>query len=153
MGVKKPIPIIHTPRMTAAYAKFLVPTPKPKRRDLEGPVQAAIVQFLDLALDPSETFWSATLNGVKVTPKVRARLRSQGLRPGLFDIIIVPLANHPRIGTTFHAEVKSHDGLLTKEQKAIMAVLQPMGFAALVRSADDMQDALLSWGFSLRARL
>lgn len=153
MGVKKPIPIIHTPRMTAAYAKFLVPTPKPKRRDLEGPVQAAIVQFLDLALDPSETFWSATLNGVKVTPKVRARLRSQGLRPGLFDIIIVPLANHLRIGVAHHLEVKADEGRATKEQKAILAVLQPLGLGALVRSADDVQAYLLSQQFHLKARL
>lgn len=139
--------------MVAAERAKLGGLAKPKRRDLEGPVQAAIVQFLDLALDPAETFWSATLNGVKVTPKIMKRLRSQGLRPGVLDLVFIPLANHPRIGVAHWCEVKSDEGRATKEQKAILAVLQPLGLGAIVRSADDVQAYLLSQQFSLKARL
>lgn len=136
------------------YAELLrrqMDASKPKRRDLEGPVQAAIVRYLDLALDPAETFWSATLNGVKVTPKIRARLKSQGLRPGLFDIVIIPLANHPRIGVAHHVECKADKGRLTDEQKTLLAVLAPLGLGALVRSVDDVHAYLTAQSFKLRA--
>ena len=147
----KPKPYAHA-FLLSEQARLAALT-KPKRRDLEGPVQAAIVQYLDLAIDPAETFWSATLNGVKVTPKVRAKLRSQGLRPGLFDIIIVPLANHPRIGVAHHVECKSELGRLTAEQKAILAVLAPLGLGALVRSVDDVHAYLTAQQFNLRAHV
>lgn len=126
---------------------------KTKRRDLEGPIQSAIVEFLDMALDPSETFWSATLNGVRVAPKIRAKLGSQGLRPGVLDIVIIPLRNHPRVGVAHWCEVKSEEGRASTEQKVVMAVLQPAGLAALVRSVNDVQAYLLSQSFKLRARL
>lgn len=145
------------PRLTpweaqaAEYAKLMRGASKPKRRDFEGPVQAAIVQYLDLALDPAEAFWSATLNGVKVTPKIRAKLKSQGLRPGLFDIVVIPLANHPRIGVAHHIECKSDKGRLTSEQKIILAILEPRGLGALVRSVDDVHAYLTAQSFNLRA--
>jgi hypothetical protein len=151
MGVKR----LTYPQMVAAErAKLTLPQKQGvKRRDLEGPVQAAIVQFLDLALDPAETFWSATLNGVKVTPRIMSRLRAQGLRKGVLDIVLIPLRNHPRIGVAHWCEVKADEGRLTTEQKALMAVLQPLGLGALVRSADDVQAYLLSQQFNLKARL
>lgn len=136
------------------YAELLrrqIAASKPKRRDIEGPVQAAIVQYLELALDPAETFWSATLNGVRVPVSIRKKLKAQGLRPGLFDILVIPLANHPRIGVTFHMEVKSDEGSLSKEQRALMAVLAPLGLAALVRSVDDVHAYLTAQQFQLKA--
>lgn len=136
------------------YAELLrrqMAASKPKRRDLEGPVQAAIVQYLGLALDPAETFWSATLNGVKVTPRIMSRLRAQGLRKGVLDIVLIPLANHPRVGVAHWCEVKSDEGRSTKEQKAILAVIQPLGLGALVRSVDDVHAYLIAQKFNLKA--
>lgn len=135
------------------YAELLrrqMAASKPKRRDLEGPVQAAIVQYLDLALDPAETFWSATLNGVRVPVSIRKKLKGQGLRPGLFDIVVIPIANHPRIGVTHLMEVKA-ESPMSKEQRALMAVLAPLGLGALVRSVDDVHAYLTAQSFNLKA--
>lgn len=142
--------------VTSAPYRFahLMPLPKPKRRDLEGPIQAAIVEFLDLNFpEDGDVFWSATLNGVRVPVSIRKRLKAQGLRPGLFDIILIPLANHPRIGIAHSVEVKSDEGSLSKEQKALMKVLAPLGLGALARSVNDVQTYLLSQSFTLRAQV
>lgn len=136
--------------IAAAYVK---PTKRP-RRDLEGPVQKSIVDFLGLNFpEDGDVFWSSTLNGVKVTPKVRAKLRAQGLRKGVLDIVLIPLANHPRIGVAHWVECKSEDGRATDEQKALLDVLGPLGLAALCRSVNDVQTYLMSQSFQLRARV
>jgi hypothetical protein len=133
------------------YVKAKRATPK---RDLESPIQRAIAAFLDLNFpEGGDVFWSATMNGVYVGPKIRAQLTSSGVRPGLYDIIIVPLAGHPLVGKTFHLEVKSDEGRLTREQSFILAALGPLGLARVVRSPMDVQSYLLSQSFNLRARL
>jgi hypothetical protein len=135
-------------------APVIIKRPRAKRRDLEGPIQAAIVEFLDLNFpEDGDVFWSATLNGVRVPVSIRKRLKAQGLRGGLFDIIIVPLEGHPLVGETFHVEVKSDEGSFSKEQRRIFKALKPFGRAALCRSVNDVQTYLLSQNFQLRARL
>jgi hypothetical protein len=124
------------------------------KRDLESPVQRAIAEYLDLNFpEGGDVFWSATMNGVYVGPKVRAQLKRSGVRPGLYDIIVIPLAGHPLVGKTFHLEVKSDEGSFTKEQRAIFNALGPLGLAALVRSPMDVQNFLRAQQFNLRARL
>jgi hypothetical protein len=133
-------------------AEMFAKTKRPKR-DLESPIQRAIAEYLDLNFpEGGDVFWSATMNGVYVGPKVRAQIKRSGVRPGLYDIIVIPLAG-PLLGNTYHLEVKSGEGDFTKEQRAIFKALGPLGLAALVRSPMDVQNYLLAQQFQLRAKL
>lgn len=134
-------------------APRLVKTRK-RRRQPEAEVQKAMVEYLDLALpQPSPAYWwSATLNGMKLTPKQRGRVSEQGLRPGLYDLIFVKLSG-PEAGQTYHFEVKSEKGTLTDEQKRLMDVLWPAGRGASGRSVDHLCAALVAWDFPIRVRI
>lgn len=108
--------------------------------------------FLDLAL-PAQAgvFWSSTLNGVKVTKKSVGRLTKLGLRKGVLDLVFIPLEG-PLKGLTFWIELKSSTGKPTIEQKKIVEALGP-DRACFARSVVEVQDALLRWGLTLRARV
>ena len=127
---------------------------KPKRRNNhdEDDLQESVVAFLDLAL-PAQAgvFWSATLNGVRVTKKSVGRLTKLGLRKGVLDLVFIPLEG-PLKGLTFWVELKSATGKPTPEQKKIVEALGP-DRACFARSVVEVQDALLRWGFNLRARV
>lgn len=129
------------------------PPPKPRRRNVqrEAPIQRTFVQFLDLALDPLEVWWSATLNGVRLTKKQIGEAKAAGLRKGLYDLIFVRLTG-PDAGQTYHFEVKAPGGSLTAEQKMLMTVLAKAGRGASGKTLEDLYAALMSWGFSLRCR-
>jgi len=129
-------------------------TAKPKRRNNhdEDDLQESVVAFLDLAL-PAQAgvFWSATLNGVRVTKKAISRLHKLGLRRGVLDLVFIPLEG-PLKGLTFWVELKSATGKPTHEQKKIVEALGP-DRACFARSVVEVQDALLRWGLPLRARV
>ena len=128
-------------------------TPRRKNGSPEADLQKAVVQYLELAL-PKEAgvFWSATLNGIRVSRGIRAGLRDQGLRPGVPDLVFIPLAG-PRAGQTFWIELKAEKGRPTPEQDALMDVLFPAGRGAFARSVHQVCAALSAWGFPLRAHL
>lgn len=114
-----------------------------------------MVEYLDLALPQPSTayWWSATMNGVRLTtPKARALAKEQGLRPGLFDLIFIKLVG-PDAGQTYHFEVKGPDGRLTPEQKLVMDALWPLGRAASGKTTEALCAALVAWDFPIRARV
>lgn len=126
--------------------------PKKHRAHDEDDLQESVVAFLDLAL-PAQAgvFWSATLNGVRVTKKSVGRLTKLGLRRGVLDLVFIPLEG-PLKGLTFWIELKTATGRPTPEQTKIVEALGP-GRACFARSVVEVQDALLGWGFNLRARV
>ena len=126
--------------------------PKKARAHDEDDLQESVVAFLDLAL-PAQAgvFWSATLNGVRVTKKSIGRLHKLGLRKGVLDLVFIPLEG-PLKGLTFWIELKSATGTPTIEQRKIVEALGP-DRACFARSVVEVQDALLRWGFPLRARV
>ena len=125
---------------------------KPRRRNKspEADFQKQVTQYLRLAL-PRESgiFWSATLNGVRVTKKSIGRLTKLGLRKGVLDLVFIPLEG-PLKGQTMWIELKSATGKPTIEQKKIVEALGP-DRACFARSVVEVQDALLRWGLPLRA--
>jgi hypothetical protein len=131
-----------------------VASAKPKRRNNhdEDDLQESVVAFLDLAL-PAQAgvFWSSTLNGVRVTKKAITRLHKLGLRKGVLDLVFIPLEG-PLKGQTHWVELKTATGRPTPEQKKIVEALGP-DRACFARSVVEVQDALLRWGFILRARV
>lgn len=126
--------------------------PKKPRAHDEDDLQESVVAFLDLAL-PAQAgvFWSATLNGVRVTKKSITRLHNLGLRKGVLDLVFIPLEG-PLKGQTMWIELKTATGRPTLEQAKIVEALGP-GRACFARSVVEVQDALLRWGFILRARV
>ena len=133
--------------------RALKPPLKPRRRNAspEADFQKTVTAYLERAL-PSEAgvFWSATMNGVRVSLGVRATLREQGLRPGVFDFVFIPLVG-PSAGQTFWLELKAPKGRLTEEQSALMDVLYPAGRGAQARTLEQVCAALVAWGFPIRA--
>ena len=128
--------------------------PSSKRRNAhpEDDLQAAVVRFLDVALPVSAgVMWSAVMNGVHVTMTARRRLKSLGLRPGVPDLIFVPVTG-ALVGSVYFIELKSDTGRPTIEQKKIVEALGP-DRACFARSVVEVQDALLRWEIPLRARV
>lgn len=127
-----------------------------KNDNPEERLQKAVVRYLDLALpEGCGVFFSATMNGVRVSPAIRAKLKASGVRPGVYDFLFVVLRDLPGLtaGDTYWLELKSATGSLTAEQKALYVVLLEAGRGAYARSLDQVQDILTGWGFPIKARL
>lgn len=130
--------------------------PRRKNDNPEEKVQAAIVSWLELALPPGcGVFWSATMNGVRVSAAIRAKLKAAGVRPGVLDLVFVVLwdVGELKAGDTYWLEVKSATGQPTPEQKVVMAALWSRGRGAYARSVEQACAALSAWGFPLRVRV
>lgn len=127
-----------------------------KNDNPEEQIQKAVVAYLDLALPPGcGVFWSATLNGIRVSAHLRAKLRDLGVRPGVLDLVFVVLwdVGELKAGDTYWIEVKSATGQPTPEQKVVMAALLSRGRGAYARSVEQACAALSAWGFPLRVRV
>ena len=133
------------------------PAPQPVKKPRQTPeedLQRAVVEYLDLALPPEAgVFWSATLNGIRVSKGLRGKLKEQGLRSGVPDLVFIPLRG-PLAGVTHWIELKSAKGRPSSpEQAALLDVLYVEGRGCYARSVQEVQDALRRWGIPLRARL
>jgi len=121
--------------------------PRVRRGHPEEDAQRAIVRRLEELLPSGEpVFWSATLNGVRVSAALRGRLKAQGLRPGVFDLVFIPLHDHPRAGVAHWIEVKTDTGKLTAEQSCLFDALHPVGLAQVCRTPGEVEDQLRTWG-------
>lgn len=132
-------------------------TAKPRRRNKapEANFQKQVATYLRVAL-PRESgiWWSATLNGVRLsTEAARGKAKAAGLNPGLYDLvfIVVKPVHGLVVGDTYHLELKSKTGQLTKDQRDLMDALWPAGRGAAARNLDQVAAALRAWGFPLRA--
>lgn len=127
-----------------------------KNDNPEERLQRDVVRYLDLALpEGCGVFWSATMNGVRVSPVIRSRLKASGVRPGVYDLLFVVLWNvgSLKAGDTYHLELKAPKGQPTPEQKLLMAALRPAGRGEYARSVEEVCAILTEWGFPLKARL
>lgn len=130
---------------------------KTRRRNKapEANFQKQVATYLRLAL-PRESgiWWTSTLNGVRLSTEAeRGRAKSAGLNPGLYDIVFIVLKPIPGllVGDTYHLELKSKTGSLTKEQRDLMDALWPAGRGAAARTLDQVAAALVAWGLPIRA--
>lgn len=127
-----------------------------KNDNPEERLQRDVVRYLDLALpEGCGVFWSATMNGVRVSPAIRARLKASGVRPGVYDLLFIVLwdVGSLKAGDTYWAEIKSKTGRPTPEQAALMMALGPAEKGRFIYSLDDMHDALVAWGMPICAKL
>lgn len=134
--------------MTIPYAYRRAGSLKPKavRANPEAIAQKSVKEFLVFCLPP-EVKWSATLNGVRLTPQTLAKAKASGLRKGPLDIVLVWSGWR---GHSKWIEMKSDVGRLTVEQKEWIAAVG-LEHCAVCRTVDDVAAALTGWGVTLRA--
>lgn len=129
------------------------PKIKKPRATPEDDLQSSVVAFLDLALPAGcGVFWSATLNGVRVQPKTRYKLKRLGLRSGVPDLVFVVLYG-PRAGSTYWIELKAKGGSVHGGQKLVLPAMINAGTGAVCRDISQVVDALTGWGIALRASI
>lgn len=132
------------------------PTAKPRKRPQRAPVasemaiQAAVLDVLRVAY-PDVFVFSVPNGGMIMDPRTVAKLKWQGLTPGVPDLVLCWKAaawESPRCG---FLEVKRPGGYLSPEQKAVHAILTSKGHrVAVVRSVDELHAVLDEWGVPTR---
>lgn len=133
-----------------------------RNRFEEHKIQCAIAEFLDLALRGVPAVWFAVPNGgarptketrnasgetVRFSPEA-ARLKKEGVKPGVADIIVY--FSGLMIGLETKTTAKT--SRLSKDQKDFRDQLEAVGGKFfVVRSIDDAAEALVKCGVPLKA--
>ena len=112
----------------------------------ESRIQCAIVKFLSHALPKTCLFYSVPNGGYGLPKATAARLKREGLRPGVADLVILRQG-----GWTAYVEVKTDDGEQSDAQIEFADWCGENGVEyAVVRSIDDVEAALRAWNVPLR---
>lgn len=108
----------------------------------EHTMQAAVVTWARMAASGHLALAAlyAVPNGARTTPGVAAKLKAEGMKPGVPDLVLpVPANGAPGLVV----EMKTLTGSVSREQKAWLGMLKAMGFKAVVcRSIEAAIDAL-----------
>ena len=109
-------------------------------------IQGAVAEFLDRAL-PSDAAWFHPPNGGHRHPVVAAKLKAQGVKPGVPDVVIIWR------GRAIFIELKAHKGSLSDAQKAMQTRLVLSGAVVfdIARSLDEVEGFLRGVGIPLHA--
>jgi hypothetical protein len=125
--------------MTRDHAKFWA----------ESNAQVQIVSFLRRSLPSTYRVVSVPNGRFAADPRTIARLKREGLTPGVFDLLV--LRND---GWFCSIEVKADGGRLSEEQREWGDWLSSGGAsAAVVRSLAEAEAALVGFGVPLRGRV
>jgi hypothetical protein len=115
----------------------------------ESNLQCSIVSFLRRTLPASYRVVSVPNGRFQADPRTIARLKREGLTPGVFDLLI--LKND---GTFASIECKAEAGRLSQEQIEWSDWLASGGAdQAIVRSLEEAIAALESFGVPLKGRV
>ena len=121
----------------------------PARFWAESNVQVAIVSFLRRSLPSNYRVISIPSGRFQADPKTIARLKREGLTPGVHDLLV--LRND---GWFASIEVKASAGKLSPEQIEWSDWLADGNSSqAVVRSLEEAIEALTEFGVPLRARV
>jgi hypothetical protein len=115
----------------------------------ESNVQCAIVRFLRSALPSNYRVISVPNGRFKAEPRTIARLKSEGLTPGVHDLLVLRSD-----GWFCSLEVKASAGKLSPEQVEWTDWLSSGGASqAVVRSLAEAEEVLREFGVPLRAKV
>jgi hypothetical protein len=107
----------------------------------EHQLQAALCKYLAVAA-VADVYWFAIPNGDLRHVRVGARLKAQGVKPGVPDICVMMPA-----GRTKWLELKTAKGRQSPEQQGFEARCQRLGHSyALAHSFDEAVASLREWG-------
>lgn len=112
------------------------PHARKKPKDEEHRLQVAIVQYMRLRQYQNKDFiYFAVPNGGWRNPTVAAKLKAEGVRAGVSDLIII------KQGKVFFVELKTPTGKQSDSQKIFEQEVKKQGFDYLIwRSVDDCID-------------
>lgn len=113
----------------------------------EHKLQIAVTNYLHFSL-PSDATWFAVPNGGLRNLKTAQKLKAEGVRPGVADIIVVWK------GRAIGLELKAPKGSQSKAQKEWAEMFQLAGGVYRVcKSVDEVETFLDMLGVPMRARL
>ena len=119
----------------------------------EQTVHKSIATFLDVALTPPDWYSTIPAGWIPGGGKrggLGAWLKVKGLKKGIPDILLIKAFN----ARAYWLEVKSGNKDAEDHQKACHVRLALAGCqTAVVHDIVETHDALVKWGFSLRARI
>ena len=116
---------------------------KPRDRNAEGRIQAAIVEWAR-AVAPGVVVYAVPNGGLRSKSEA-ARMKWQGVLAGVPDLAVVC------DGRAFFIEVKADDGVLTRSQKETIPLLLEAGARVkIARSIEDARAAFSAWGIATR---
>lgn len=121
-----------------------------KRRDIEGPIHRSILSLLERMFPDAVVHHSPNEFPGKgeMVKRALAKAKWNGMKPGYPDLIM-----HMG-GASYAFEVKAEGGRTTDVQKALLERLQTQGVhCAVVRSQEDVCDALADWGVPLKGKI
>ena len=119
----------------------VITTIKKTRRSPEANLQIAVCQWLFLA-GVKYLIYFAVPNGMVSDGRTVARMKLQGLRPGVADLIIAPPHSPWKC-----LELKSPEGVQSPEQKKFQADCVANGTQyAIADNIDDAIRILIEWG-------
>lgn len=130
-----------------------------KRVDREGPIQEAVVKYLETVMP--DALVHHCRNEINKRGKGKgwvknaialelAKAKRRGVKAGFPDIIVLPYAN---VGALFF-EVKAEGNYASANQKDIHAHLERLGYrVAVVRSIDDVRESLIEWGVGFSEKI
>jgi hypothetical protein len=110
----------------------------------EARVQAAIVEWVR-TVAPGVLIFAVPNGGLRSKAEA-ARLKWTGVVPGIPDLVVIA-----PIGRAFFLEVKTSNGRLSDDQRAIFDALAVLGAPFMtVRSIDDVRRAFSGWEIETR---
>lgn len=121
--------------------------------DREGPIHRACLQFLRKVLPGALIHHSPNEMPVAgASPKSKAiaqnKAKGLGMQPGWPDLEVFYR------GLPMMFEVKAEGGTMSKTQRAMRDAFEAQGVHyAVVRSVDDVKEALDDWGIEFRGRI
>lgn len=121
-----------------------------KRRDREGPIHKAIYDYLCLVFPEPQAVYHCrneiNKRGKGIAIEL-AQAKRKGVIPGFPDLLVLPFST---LGPLFF-EVKAEGGYASKPQKDMHDRLRRLGYrVAVVRSIDDVREALTEWSIPTR---
>lgn len=115
--------------------------------ETEDALQIATKTFFDYALPADCLYWH-TPNGARVRPGVAKKMKAFGVLSGVPDFIIL------YGGKTFFLELKSKNGVLSKEQRDFRDMVMAQGFDwKLARNQTEVELAISAFGIPTSARV
>ena len=118
----------------------------------ERPIQRAVVAYLRQVLPDAIVHHSVNEQALSGRDRRGAAIamrnaKLDGMSPGFPDVIVLSWAHMP----VMLFEVKAEGGRLTQGQRATQEHLRTLGHKiAVVRSVDDVREALAEWGIASR---
>ena len=116
-------------------------------KQLEHDLHRSVAEFLNVALPPDVYWTTIGHGGFPLSQALAGRMKARGLKAGVPDILLV--VN----GQARFIELKIEGGYLSPAQKCTIEQLACAGASVeICRSILDVQETLIAWGVTLRAR-